>query len=239
VLRDVIQRNVLDDGASIVFLDYGLHLTPGKLRSAIQAQLDARAESHLVLIGYGLCGNGLVGLQSRRHTLIIPRVDDCISLFLGSRAAYLREFRADPATYYLTPGWLECGGEPRTDFGRCLEKYGPEKAALICDALYARYRRACFVAASAEDLGRYRERALEVAAFCSERWGWQYEERAGSDELIRRLIQAGAEFDRSGAPAGICDFVTVAPGGEVLQEPFMAGLFPPEDTGSCTTSTIR
>ena len=103
----------------VVFLDYGLHLTPSKMKSAIQDQLDRLAQPHRVLLGYGLCGNGLAGLKARSHTLIIPCVDDCISIFFGSSAAYMQAFRADPATYYLTPGWLECGGEPWSEYRDC------------------------------------------------------------------------------------------------------------------------
>ncbi len=46
------------------------------------------------------------------HEIIIPKVDDCISLFLGSKEKYLELFTKDPATYYLCKGWIEYGGDP-------------------------------------------------------------------------------------------------------------------------------
>jgi hypothetical protein len=174
-----------------------------------------------VLLGFGLCGNGLVGLQSHAHTLIVPRVDDCVALFFGSRSVYVREFQAEPGTYYLTPGWLECGGEPKTEFLKCCEKYGEQKAAVITDALYGHYRKACFLALTPEDLEQYRPQAQQVAQFCGERWGWQYKEVVGSNALILRLL----EFIREGIPVDPRqdpkDFVILRPGEEVKQEPFM------------------
>jgi hypothetical protein len=238
IFREVLNTLIADRSASVIFMDYGLHLTPQKMKTAIQAHIDALNKPHLVLIGYGLCGNGLVGLQSRQHTLVIPRVDDCIALFLGSRAAYLRAFQDNPATYYLTPGWIECGGEPWSAYQECSAKYGPDKAAWIGDAMYRHYRRLCFVAFTQEELGKYRPRALQIADFCREHWGWQYEERVGSDALIRRLIRSGAGIAE--IPGSNGEFVVVEPGQEVRQESFMLSrTILKEEPGTCTTYTTK
>jgi hypothetical protein len=238
IFREVLHALIEDRTASVILMDYGLHLTPQKMKAAIQTHIDALNRPHLVLIGYGLCGNGLVGLQSRQHTLVIPRVDDCIALFLGSRAAYLQAFQDNPATYYLTPGWLECGGEPWTSYQECSAKYGPDKAAWIADAMYKHYRKLCFVAFTPEELAKYRPRAMQIAAFCLERWGWQYEERVGSDALIRRLFHTGAGLAET--PGNNGEFVVVEPGQEVRQESFMLSRpILQEETGTCTTYTIK
>ena len=110
VFKEVIPQYIREASTQVVFMEYGLHLTPRKLSAAIQEQIDAQTEPRLVLIGFGLCGNGLIGLKSRRHTLILPRVDDCVALHLGSQADYLAAVQSEPATYYLSPGWLDCGG---------------------------------------------------------------------------------------------------------------------------------
>lgn len=221
VFRGTIQNYIHDQNTRVIVMDYGLHLTPQKMRAAIQEQIDALAAPHLVLIGFGLCGNGLVGLKSRNHILVIPRVDDCVALFFGSRRTYLQEFRAEPGTFYLTPGWLECGGEPRSEYLKCTARYGVEKATLISNALYGRYRRACLIALSAEELEKYRGQAGEVAAFCRERWGWGYKEIVGSPALIQRLL----DFSRQEIPADRLrtteEYVVIRAGEEVSQEPFM------------------
>ncbi len=229
VLRDAIRGMLDNPDTQLIAMEYGLHLTPGKMRAAIQQQIDALTIPHVVLIGFGLCGNGLVGLRSGSHTLVIPRVDDCVALFFGSRAAYLEEFDAEPGTYYLTPGWLECGGEPMSEYHKCLEKYGAEKAALIADALYGHYRRSCFIALSEAELARYRAQARQVAEFCRNRWNWGYQERIGSATLIRGLLEFG---QRLRSPDGIDDegdYVIIRPGEEVRQEPFMRPAVPQEE----------
>ncbi len=229
VLREVLQSMLNEPYPRLITMEYGLHLAPQKMRAAIQEQLDSLMPPHLVLIGFGLCGNGLVGLKSQGHTLVIPRIDDCVALFFGSRAAYLREFRAAPGTYYLTPGWLECGGEPRSEHLKYLEKYGAEKAALISDALYCHYRRSCFIALSAAEMERYGAQARQVADFCRQRWGWDYKEMIGSASLIRGLL----DFARAGVIAEDLsdteEYLIIRPGEEVRQEPFMMQAAPEED----------
>jgi hypothetical protein len=192
------------------------------MAAAIQEELDALAEPHLVCIGYGLCGNGLVGVKAGRHTLVIPRTDDCIAMFLGSYEAYLKEFRSVPGTYYLTRGWLESGSDPLREFRECEARYGSEDAGWIMDEQYSNYERLCLVAHDEADLEACRPRAREVAEFCGRRWGWRYEERLGSDALIRRLL-AVCTSGRLPDDRGLleADFVIVPPGGEVRQEPFL------------------
>jgi hypothetical protein len=51
----------------------------------------------------------VIGLRANGCTLVVPRVDDCISIFLGSHGAYKQQAGAEPGTYYLTKGWIEVG----------------------------------------------------------------------------------------------------------------------------------
>ncbi len=107
VFEDLFQRFVPDGMIQqFMYLDYGLHNTPKKLNEAVQQALDGLAQPSLVILGYGLCGNGLHRVRSGEHTLLIPRADDCIAVFLGSYQRYRQEFAAESATYYLTKGWL-------------------------------------------------------------------------------------------------------------------------------------
>ncbi len=68
-------------------LDFGLHLNSGKLKATLQEAINASgAEFDTILLGYGLCSLAIVGLQAPPScTLVMPRVDDCIAIFLGSR----------------------------------------------------------------------------------------------------------------------------------------------------------
>jgi hypothetical protein len=218
VLQDLLVGMLPDGLASeVVFMDYGLHRVPGKMTGALQEVLDQIEEPSLVVLGYGLCGNGLNGLRAGKHTLLVPRVDDCIALLLGSRKAYIREFEAVPGTYYLSKGWLESGSHPLKEYEEYVPKYGPEQAMWIMDQQYQHYERLVLVAHSQEDLGKYRPQAQEVARFC-ERWGMRYEEILGSDRYVRRLVEVAAAPDTAQAGG---EFLVIPPGGQIGQEQFI------------------
>ena len=85
VLAAALERVMpVDLAQEVRFLDYGLHRVPVKLTQAVQEALDEISEPSLIVLGYGLCGNGLRGIRAGAHTLLIPRTDDCIAILLGS-----------------------------------------------------------------------------------------------------------------------------------------------------------
>ncbi|MBN1146848.1 MAG: DUF1638 domain-containing protein [Anaerolineales bacterium] len=207
----------LPDGLAqqITFLDYGLHRVPRNLRAALQERIDAIQQPSLVVLGYGLCGNGLHGLRAGLHTLLAPRTDDCIALLLGSYQAYRREFDSEPATYWLCKGWLESGSNPLQEYREYVQKYGQAQADWLMNQQYQHYKRLALVAHQAEDLKRYRQQAQEVAAYCA-RWGLRYEEILGSDEYVCRLVRAIISPEQAGD-----DFVVALPGEELAQRCFL------------------
>jgi hypothetical protein len=223
VLRDLLV-DLLPDGLAqqAIFMDYGLHRVPGKMAGALQEVLDGLAAPSLVILGYGLCGTGLKGLRAQSHILLVPRVDDCIALLLGSYRAYVRDFQAVPGTYYLSKGWLESGSHPLNEYREYVPRYGESQAMWLMDQQYQHYRRLVLVAHTPADLEAYRPQAMEVARFC-ERWGMRYEEVLGSDGYLRRLVKLAGELAGSGADsvAADDDFQVIPPGREVRQEEFM------------------
>jgi len=216
VLQDLISSHLVDGWATdVTFMDYGLHRVPGQLRVALQQAIDRIEEPSLVVLGYGLCGNGLLGLRAGRNTLLVPRTDDCISMLLGSRQAYILEFEAVTGTYYLSKGWLESGSHPLKEYEEYLPRYGEEQAMWLMDQQYQHYERLLLVAHSQGDLDAYHPQAQEVARFC-ERWGFRYEELLGSDEYVRRLAELAQRPDVYDD-----DFLIIPPGGEIRQEHFV------------------
>jgi hypothetical protein len=216
VFRGLLEQYMPEDLAEqVTFLDYGLHAVPRKLNTTVQDTIDSIEQPSLVVLGYGLCGNGLNNVQAGKHTLVIPRADDCISILLGSREAYLEQFNAQPGTYYLTKGWLESGSDPLKEYRRYREEYGQDTAEYLMDTQYQHYKRLVLVAHTQEDLDTYRPQAQEVARFC-ERWGYDYEELLGSDSYVRRLVEVAAALDRAED-----DFIVVPPGGVLKQAQFM------------------
>ncbi len=216
IMQEMLKK-LLPDGLArdVTYMDYGLHRYPNKMTLSVQEQIDAVAEPSLIVLGYGLCGNGLNGIKAGPHTLLIPRTDDCIAILLGSREAYMREFEAEPGTYYLSKGWLESGSNPLAEYHEYVEKYGEKDATWIMDTQYQHYERLVLVAHDEADLEKYRPQAKEVAAYC-QRWNMRYEEILGSDAYARRLVEVAAALDTADS-----NFVVVPPGGEIRQEQFI------------------
>ena len=178
-----------------------LHQTPHDLRRRLQERIDAVSASgsaDVIAIAYGVCGRGTVGLTARNIPLRIPRVHDCIALFLGSDAAYREQFGRFPGTYYISTGWVEegmgsgssCATAQRTEWEA---QHGMENAAAIEDffASWKRnYQRAAFI-----DTGIGNRHFAEVARKMAAENHWRYEELAGSHKLLIALLN-GAEDER-------------------------------------------
>ncbi len=113
----------------IHYLDTDLHRTPAMIPAAIQKKIDEIThECSTIILGYGLCSNGVVGVTAEKSTLIIPRVHDCLDLFLGFVGK--GKSRLDSNTglhclthYYLTPGTLLNQKDP---FSIMVNEYTPK-----------------------------------------------------------------------------------------------------------------
>jgi hypothetical protein len=176
---------MLPEGVTYEVLDFGLHLIPEKLRSQLQEAIDtASAEVDTIILGYGLCSMAVVGLKATACTLVVPRVDDCIAIFLGSRTAYQKQFGQEPGTYYLTKGWIEVSDTPFAEYERLVEKYGPEQAERMIKLMLKNYTRLAFI-----DTGHYeQERYREYARHTAEQFGLRYEEIPGSRALVKKML---------------------------------------------------
>ena len=196
------------------FLDAGLHATPKKLNLRVQEQINAITHPSIIVLGYGLCGNGLNNIHAREHTLIIPKMDDCIAMFMGSRQVFLDEFTKEPGTYYLTKGWLQADTHPLSEYEHAVEKFGKETANFIMDTQYKHYSRLRFVAHTQADLDSNRLKALEIAEFCK-RWDMVYDEYLGTTDFVSALERVVVE------PPQVDDaFIVVLPGETLTQEMF-------------------
>lgn len=224
----------LPEGTPAVWLDVMLHNSPKKLGVALQEQIDAITEPSFIIVGYGLCGNGLVGVKAGMHTLIVPRTHDCVAIFLGSHQRYVQRFFANPGTYYLTKGWIDARDEPLSDYHDYVAEFDEETADYLFEMKYKHYRRICLVGFSPEELDAYRAQARAVAEFMDQRFGSVvYEETLGSTGLIETLIEKGVSPANAGE-----EFVVVKPGGEITQEHFLrSGEAAPQPMGRSERSS--
>ena len=178
-------RPLLPDGVQVQSLEFGLHLKPDELRRSLQRAIDATSEAtETIILGYGLCSHAVIGLHSDSCTLIVPRVDDCIAIFLGSRKAYQREARREPGTYYLTRGWIEAGDTPFKEHKKLASRYGQQRADRMAALTLKNYTRLVYINTCQSDLERDHEYCRQASA----RFGLRYEEIDGATTLIEKMI---------------------------------------------------
>ena len=153
-------------------LDFGLHLSPDTLRDTLQSAINRTAPGiNTVVLGYGLCSLAVVGLKATTFTLVVPRVDDCIALFLGSHEAYTSQFTKEPGTYYLTKGWIKVNDTPFEEFKSLVERYGQERAHQVFQAMLKNYTRVAYIDTGHQD----KERDLEYARNMAQEFGLRFE----------------------------------------------------------------
>ena len=71
--REICYYAALSPNAfSLQFMPWGLHTEPDKLRSELQRAIDATEPGFdAILLGYGLCSNGLDAIVARGTKLVI------------------------------------------------------------------------------------------------------------------------------------------------------------------------
>jgi hypothetical protein len=184
--RVLSEATAEEDTPEIVYLDQVLHRTPQKLLSLVQEKIDQAAQTaSRIVLGYGLCSNGVVGITARQQGLIIPRCHDCIALFLGSPARYHDIFHSKPGTYYLTPGWIAEKKDPLGIIEEQVPKYGRDTARWVVEEELKHYTHIALINTGVEDMAPLRARAMENAAALNK----QYEEIPGSLDYFREILR--------------------------------------------------
>jgi len=239
----------------VEFLKRGLHDNPDSLRETVQRSIDAAeagppssvmgstgpTKYDAIVLGYGLCSNGVLGLVARDAPLVIPRAHDCITFFLGSKDSYHRHFHDEPGTYWFTSGWIERAGShvPRTKEGgegmqlsydELVAKYGEDNAAYLYEIQQSwvkNYSRAAFIDLN---LGPHERLRAEVMRIAGER-NWDVEDLPGDLRLIRNMLDG--EWDEA-------EFLVVRPGQTVVRgndEDIIAAA--PAETPALTTENAE
>ncbi len=197
-------------GATFTFLPQGYHRIPTKMPPAIQQEI-ARVSSpevEAILLGYGLCSNGVVGLEALHSPLVIPRVHDCIALLLGSLKRYIDEVSQYPGTFYLTRGWIEYGRNPYSEYlHEYIPKYGEETAEWVAREMMKHYQRVVLISHGLGPMEKYQHFAQEMATF----FRLSYQEIEGSLDYIKKFLSG--QWDE--------DFILVQKGEKLSQEVFM------------------
>jgi hypothetical protein len=175
----------LPQGMSYEVLDFGLHLRPSNLKVRLQETIDASCNGYdHILLGYGLCSLAVIGLTARGCSLVMPRVDDCIAIFLGSSQAYSEQAHTEPGSYYLTKGWIEVADTPFGEYERMVDKYGAERASSLMKTMLKNYTRLVYIDTGHSDKKPY----IDYARKTADKFNLRFEEIRGSNELILKLL---------------------------------------------------
>ena len=84
---------------NVFTLDRSLHMDPGQMRKAVIDLINSLPDEYdTVLIAMGFCGGVWHGTSFER-TVIIPRVDDCVSLLLHTDDGYHPNLKQDGHLY--------------------------------------------------------------------------------------------------------------------------------------------
>jgi len=195
---------------SIRYMPQNLHRLPHKLSEVLQSAINQTGEEfESVVLGYGLCSNGIVGIRAPRQGLYIPHVHDCITFYLGSREAYHKAFSQKPGTYHLTRSWIDNQTDPlglmRNEYAR---RVGSEMAEEAIRTEIRNYRYISYVDTPGNDSESYRSRARENAGYFNK----EFIEYKGTDTFFRKIL-----FGPYHKP----DFIYISPGDIVKQKDFL------------------
>ena len=209
----------------VEFMQKGLHdIPPEEMTRRIQAQIDAASgqDYDAILLGYGLCNNGLDGIVARNVQLILPRAHDCITLFFGSRQRYREHFDSNPGTFYKTTGWIErdeiseelkpisIPNQTGMDmsYAQLVEEYGEDNAEFLWEELCnteKNYSQITFIEMGVEPDDSFEKMAQEEATSRD----WKFEKAPGNLTLLQQLISSDWNPE---------DFLIVPPGKKITAD---------------------
>ncbi len=200
-------QGLLPPDLETITLESGLHLRPDKLRGELQATVDdITAHTETIILGYGLCSMGVIGLRATHSTLVIPRIDDCVAIFLGSRKAYKKELKQEPGTYFLSKGWIEAGITPLDELRMMEARHGKRRAAWVMKRMLQNYKRLAFIDMGYQDQEKYRRFSRRAAKELS----LSYQEIKGTPQLLAKICNGPWDDE----------FVVTSPGHKIRLEDF-------------------
>lgn len=149
-------------GYDVYWVESNLHNWPDKLNESIQQELDRLHSYGRVLLGFCVCGNSVLGLQSRSFEIIMPKTDDCISLMLGSMKSKM-ELTHGHHSLFLTEGWLRHEANIWGEYEHILRKHGEDIAGEVMKTIYGNYDWLSIVDTGAYDLDGLLPEAQKIA----------------------------------------------------------------------------
>ncbi|MDI6895289.1 MAG: DUF1638 domain-containing protein [Bacillota bacterium] len=191
-------------------VDSKLHRSPPRLHDYLQ-QLIEDNPADCVVLAMGLCGGAASDLVVKQGALVLPRVDDCLALLLGSQESYRQQAGECPGTYYLSKGWLDCPDNIVAEYERCVERRGPDGARRVFRSLIGNYRRLVYIEAGLAEEECFACRAQSFAGT----FDLEFHRRPADLRLLANLVRGKRDPRTITFPAGkttsVLDFLIQAP----------------------------
>ncbi|MDF2874811.1 MAG: hypothetical protein K0R22_1494 [Sporomusa sp.] len=212
-MKDEVALAMQQSGVTypVIYFESGLHNTPEILRQQIQEQINGLTNTAVILMAFGCCGNGLIGIKSSQAKLVIPRIDDCITLLLGSTKAR-KSVPNEISTYFLTKGWLDPEGNIMWSYKPWVEHYGEQKALRLIKKMLNNYTRFLIIDTGSYDI----ENVLNTVKEFSAKLNMDYEVIPGSLRLLQKMLTG--PWDN--------EFIVLDPGQETALHDFYPALAP-------------
>ncbi|HWQ77288.1 MAG TPA: DUF1638 domain-containing protein [Anaerovoracaceae bacterium] len=198
-IADELNSLIKETGCSypVLWIQSGLHNSTEILRGRLQKELDHLSNADQVLLAFGYCGNSLVGLTPPSYKMIFPRVDDCISLLLGS-TRMRKKIEGETGTYFLTKGWLEHESNIWYEYQETVKRRGKEKTDQLYKMLLKNYGRLGII-----DTGAYDPESIsETTHTIAQTLNLKHEVFPGTLDYLKKLLTG--PWDE--------DFITIDPG---------------------------
>ena len=191
----------------VLYIESGLHERPKKLAEALRevfAEVDPKTKR--VLMALGQCGNSLTGIAAGNFELILPKVDDCLSLLIGSNKEK-SEINLRDKAFFLTLGWLRGESTIMSQYQQSVEKYGEDVALSIMEMMYEHYETMGLIDTGAAPIDKLWDAAEEITTLL----GLKRKVYKGTVSYIEELLTGPWPEDR---------FIIKKPGEAIAEQDF-------------------
>jgi len=126
----------------VIWISSDYHMNPEKLRAKLQSEIDQVQDADRILLGYGCCGNAIIGLKATSADLLFFKAEDCIQIMLTRPNT---KFERQKATYFLSKGWLEGTKSILKEKEHMIQRYGEKRANRLLKSMLQNYRYLLFI----------------------------------------------------------------------------------------------
>lgn len=186
----------------VEFVPMLAHVEPDKLREDLQRRIDESVKVRkydAILLGYGLCGNAIKGLYAP-IPMVIPRMHDCCTMFMGSKEAFRASFGEALSTRWCSNGYYErtlkherededihnISHKYLPEYVELVEKYGEDNADYVWEMMHPAIEtsEAIYIALEQMEYSNSKEAFKKEV----EESGKQLKVVNGNTELMRQLV---------------------------------------------------